>query len=46
MKLANFLFFWMLVTWSINRGDLIGIALCTMGFLVMHTIIEEYHEAD
>jgi hypothetical protein len=46
MKLANFLFFWMLVTWSINRGDLIGIALCAMGFLVMHIIIEEYHEAD
>lgn len=46
MKLANFLLFWMLVTWSISRGDLIGIALCATGFLIMHTMIEEYYEAD
>jgi len=46
MKVTNFLLFWMLVTYAISRGDLLGILLSTTGFLIMHTMIEEYYEAD
>lgn len=46
MKVTNFLLFWMLVTYAISRGDPMGIFLSTLGFLVMHTMIEEYYEAD
>ena len=46
MKMANFLAFWMFVTYAIGRGDLLGILLGTLGFLVMHTMIEEYYEAN
>ncbi len=44
MLIANFIAFWMLVTWAISRGDLFGILLGAAGFLIMHTLIEETHE--
>jgi hypothetical protein len=46
MKLTNFLIFWMLVTHAISRGDMAGVVIYAAGFLVMHTMIEEYYEAN
>jgi hypothetical protein len=40
-KIINFLCFWALMTWSISRGDLVGIGLCMFGFLLMHTLCED-----
>jgi hypothetical protein len=46
MKWANFFLFWMLVTLSLSRGDVFGFVLTMIGFLVMHTIIEEHYETN
>lgn len=44
--IINFVSFWALLTFAISRGDLMGMALATLGFLFMHTLIEEYYEAN
>ena len=41
--IANFLFFWGLVTFAISRGDILGIALGAFGFVFMHSMIEEMY---
>lgn len=42
----NFFAFWILITYAISRGDIIGIALSAVGFLIMHTLIEDMYETD
>ena len=37
----NFIFFWLLTTFALSRGDVFGLILSVTGFLVMHTYIEE-----
>lgn len=44
--ITNFLAFWILITFAISRGDLFGIMLGALGFLFMHTMIENLHETD
>jgi len=41
VKLIIFLFFWMLTTFAISKGDALGIVLATLGFLVLFTMAEE-----
>jgi hypothetical protein len=42
MKLfINIIVFWILITYSISMGDLFGIVLCLIGFLIMMKFIEE-----
>jgi hypothetical protein len=41
MKYINFVFFWMLATFALSRADPMGLLLSLVGFLVMHTYIEE-----
>jgi hypothetical protein len=38
---ANFAIFWMLMTWSLHTGDVVGMLLSLVGFLIMHTFCEE-----
>jgi hypothetical protein len=38
---GNFMFFWILMTFCLHRGDPVGIVLTLVGFLVMHTLCEE-----
>ena len=40
----NFLFFWMLLTYAISRGDIVGMALSCLGFLFFHALLEEYQD--
>ena len=47
MKLiSNFLVFWLLLTYAISQGDLVGIALGSLGFLFMHVLIEDLQDAN
>jgi len=39
--IANFLFFWALLTFAIGRGDPVGMLVALAGFLVMHVLIED-----
>ena len=41
MTYFNFIFFWLLTTFALSRGDVFGLILSVAGFLVMHTIIED-----
>ena len=44
--ISNFLVFWLLLTYAISQGDLVGIALCSLGFLFMHALIEDFEDAN
>jgi hypothetical protein len=44
MKIVNFVFFWMLLTFAIGRGDIVGMALACLGFLFFHGIIEDHKD--
>lgn len=37
----NFILFWALTTFALSRADMLGLFLSVVGFLVMHTFIED-----
>jgi len=37
----NFFSFWILMTWTLHRGDPIGAVLTIITFLIMHGFCEE-----
>jgi len=41
MQLANFFAFWMLTTYTLSKGDVIGLLLSVTGFLIMMGFIED-----
>jgi hypothetical protein len=45
MKLfINFIAFWMLMIYAISKGDLFGIIMSLIGFLIMMKFIEDLEE--
>jgi len=47
MKLfINIIIFWALMTYAISMGDMFGIILCLVGFLIMMKFIEDLEESD
>jgi hypothetical protein len=45
MKLfINFIAFWMLMIYAISKGDLFGIIMSLVGFLIMMKFIEDLEE--
>lgn len=38
----NFIGFWILLTVCVNRGDIFGMLLTMLAFLVMHVFCEEH----
>jgi hypothetical protein len=46
MKYINFIIFWALTTLALSRADMIGLLLSVVGFLVMHTLIEDSFDSE
>lgn len=40
--MVNFFASWMLLTLCVNRGDMLGMILVMMGFLLMHCLCEQH----
>jgi hypothetical protein len=44
--LLNFLAFLLLMTYAINQGDLFGMVVSSIGFLIMHAFLEDLQDAE